>query len=164
MPPVEVQTEGQLGQASRLSPAVALRLSLRVMRAEPKGYVKTTPTVCRLHDPLPTVSDLVLPNSKCGKHFRVYEGVYPFTKELDDALRLQKCLDSFNDSSRLEHDPEVDHLLLLSHGLHRSRDWNSFDNRRVRLPLWSYLGAIRLPDWEPETCPCRERGERILRC
>jgi len=30
--------------------------------------------------------------------------------------------------------------------------------------LWSDLGAIRLPDWEPETCPCREWLEGILRC
>src|SRR5260370_32488099 len=29
--------------------------------------------------------------------------------------------------------------------------------------LWSYLGAIRLPDWEPEACPCGEWLEGILR-
>jgi hypothetical protein len=32
------------------------------------------------------------------------------------------------------------------------------------LRLRPYLRAIRFPDWEPETCPCREWFEGILRC
>ena len=31
-------------------------------------------------------------------------------------------------------------------------------------PLWSYLRAIGLPDWEPEAGPCGERLEGILGC
>ena len=32
------------------------------------------------------------------------------------------------------------------------------------LRLRPHLGAIRFPDREPETCPCREWFEGILRC
>ena len=46
---------------------------------------------------------------------------------------------------------------------------NAQDGPVSRLPsslqlLWPYLSAIGLPDWEPETGPCGERLEGILRC